>query len=839
MWLRYPDSQMTIDRWRSAFLFVLSLATALPLWAAESNDLLEVVEARDFRRPTSSPIISDGKVIFSQYAANGKNEEIVFIDPADNSSETLPTGALDARFVAADDRFVIYTSKGTVAQPLVVQSRSSGQRLATISLRSGVVWGQILGNQLLVIQGRTRDVTTGEFTTPALVLSLPDLQIIRQATIAVGVQFQRWKDKIVMVGDQLYLYDLELNQLAIARLPERDPNSPRGCTPGPLRIYEDLAIVGVNCGQIAVYDLTPLRLARVLPGFSSFLSFDVIDGVLFVTDSDISSKSGIRAYELATGRELARFPVITEFLAARNGRLVGIKPDGSLKPAAVTIYKPDIDRIRSGNAREAGVINACQADQSTGNQVRNIYVAIDQCEAAGIRSYLGAEGNSPAISNSVRNYGMWLAKSLSRYNEAPSILERLDRTQAIEDLLSLARSKARYLDARREDGGLTGPASAAVGTRETLRSEAPRPTLTDAASRGIRKQPLGFGVFPYVIRFADDFVYIARRNCGGNDGDVNLDVLDRRSLQLIKSIDVVPCDEQYEDSISSIRTLPGYVVLGLEHKYKDERDNIAVVDLRTREVIARSYINANVVSLAEFGERLIDCGIGTGGMPTRLDPTTATLVAASMEEAEACKAGTAVYGTGTGYDRNTNAKGRPFLSTPRYGVYETYESASFRSFRFSPLADGVSDIFFPPRRYIHAVGVPEKDQMVVSFNVESAMRFVRFDLGARIEEVLFEVVPTDAYVIPIAWRDYLLVAMGRDLLVYDTAKSLMVRVEKNLVEEGLQPVCSACADVNGIRNMLLDGDRLLVLTLFGENTRVIDLNVYSKSFSEADFFSEH
>jgi hypothetical protein len=78
-----------------------------------------------------------------------------------------------------------------------------------------------------------------------------------------------------------------------------------------------------------------------------------------------------------------------------------------------------------------------------------------------------------------------------------------------------------------------------------------------------------------------------------------------------------------------------------------------------------------------------------------------------------------------------------------------------------------------------------------------------------------------------AWRSYLFVAMGRHLLTYDLEANQVVYFERDFIREG-----------NGIRNLLLDGDRLIVLPLRGENTRVIDLPLYATNFHEADFFAD-
>ena len=78
--------------------------------------------------------------------------------------------------------------------------------------------------------------------------------------------------------------------------------------------------------------------------------------------------------------------------------------------------------------------------------------------------------------------------------------------------------------------------------------------------------------------------------------------------------------------------------------------------------------------------------------------------------------------------------------------------------------------------------------------------------------------------------------MNRDLLVFDLERRLVASYEKDLISEGLEPICASCNDRNGIRELRQDNDRLIVFTLDGANSRVIDLPVYVTRFTGTDFF---
>lgn len=770
----------------------LTLSTICALTASATvhpvsgqDNLLPVVDVREYEHVTTAAQLVGDRVVFSKYAEDGNNEEIISIDPFDGSAESLVAPARGARLIASDERYIIYSTAGTTARPVVVADRATGRRLASVRLRDGIVWGHIRDDRLILIQG-------GRRTGPALIYRLPELELERSTEVIAAQDAQLWGEQIVLLGRQLAVYDLDLNPIAVLDLPPRYPDINAGCTAQPLRIYRNLAIVGSRCYQLAVYDLSTRSLRYVLRGFANYHGFDVIDDLLFVTGNDTTEQL-LRVYDVSSGREITRLSATGQVLAASDGRLLTMKRDGFSTPARVTLYEPALDPIRSETARLARVLEGC-----TPTEPAALHETIDRCESAGVRTYLDALPDSPELTTAVRDYARWLALSYSRFDEAIPILEALDDYSGRSGLLTLARAKAAYLDL----------------------SDAAAPIARAPDVPGVRERALDFGAFSNLIAFDGHRAYVARYAC-----PVTLDVLDRDSFALIERVVVTGCDDDYQDNISSIHLIPGYIVLGLSYRYEDVRPNVAVVATDSLKLLANEHIAAEPESLRAWNGRLLRCATRPGEPHTRFDPLTARLVEAASDEAIACLNGDVVRGRVTAFRGTAREQSLPLFSTPRYRVYDGSAGWPTRSYRFVAAGNDEARVETTGRPYIHVLGVPNRDAVVLSYARGREWIYLRFDVDTQTETTLLHTNRVaDAMA---AWRSYLFVAMGRHLLTYDLEANQVVYFERDFIREG-----------NGIRNLLLDGDRLIVLPLRGENTRVIDLPLYATNFHEADFFAD-
>jgi hypothetical protein len=126
--------------------------------------------------------------------------------------------------------------------------------------------------------------------------------------------------------------------------------------------------------------------------------------------------------------------------------------------------------------------------------------------------------------------------------------------------------------------------------------------------------------------------------------------------------------------------------------------------------------------------------------------------------------------------------------------------------------------------------VTGRDALVMSYANGPYQRFMLYEMAARKESTLFELKPAGRPITSTVHGDFLFVALGRDLLVYDLARHMTVKYEKDFLE-------ARAGGYNGIKRFLVDTGRLIAPTLDNANSRVIDLDVYLAQLPAKDFFA--
>jgi hypothetical protein len=756
--------------------------------------------------------INAGHAVFSHYGQSGHSHNIVAVNIADGSARNLAEGVRGGKFVAEDARYLVYSSEGGSANPLVVFDKRANKRVARIRLGSPISWGYITGGRLILAQSGMW--SNGKATM--LVYSLPGLKLERSAEITGGDDTTLWGDKIVSVGHQLGLYDLDLRKIAAIDLPKSDPNLHSNCSGGPLLISGNRAVVGANCAQLAVVDLPSVRIERIIPVASYSQSFAIAEGLLFTVDA-AGEAPDVRVIELSSGRELARIGIDAIFLAMQGKSLLAMKYKDSLTPVRFTLYEVDLAQMRSETARIARALGGCRAAEQMLEQQGHLHAALEACEKAGIRGYIESADLSPDLRKAVEKYARWLTLSLSRYAEGAAILERLqsaDPDPGIEWQIAMAKRKSMYLD---------------LPPEKALPSSAPAP-------KGVTRVPIDFGTFPNLMQFERDRLHIARWDCsdGGSSG-VTLDVLDRQTFRAIKRVVIAGCDDEQQDSISAIGVVPGYIVLGLGYRYEEPgRPTVAVVDERTLEVVKKNFVKQEIDGLRQWKGRLLACASIVDQPHHRFDPVSARFVAAMEDEARACANGDPVRLT-AGWVSPTISDGEPVAETLQYRAFAAVKGPLYTyaithkgtgATRAVRLADG---------QYAQALAVPGRDSLVLRYASGQRTRFAYYDIETQADTVLFELNPLNRPVAATVWTRYLFVSLGRDLLVYDLERRMLVGYEKELIREGFLNN-GADMDRDGIVQLVLDDGRLLALTFDGSNSRVIDLPAYTAGLPARDFF---
>lgn len=771
------------------------------------------IQSTEFKHFDGQVRVDAGRVVFSHYDQSGNSYNIVAVNIADGSTRNLAEGVRGGRFVAEDARYLVYSSEGANANPLVVFDKRANKRAATVRLRSPISWGHITGDRLLLAQSGWSHNSKATI----LVYRLPDLKLERSTEITGGNDTALWSDKIVSIGYRLGIYDLDLREIAIVDMPKPNPDLHSNCGGGPLRISGDKAVVGANCAQLAVVDLPSTRIERIIPMASFFQSFAIAEGLLFTVDPD-GKAPDVRVIELSSGRELARIGIDASFLAMHGKSLLAMKRKDFSTPVRFTLYEVDFASLRSEASHIARAVSGCRAAEQTLEKQNDLHAALEACEKAGISGYIEETNLSPELREVVEKYARWLTLSLSRYSEGATILARLERANPaprIESQIAMAKRKAMYLD---------------LPHKEAPPSSAPAP-------KGATRVPIDFGAFPEMTQFEGDRLYIARWACGGiGSPGVTLDVLDRKTFRAVKRVVIADCDDNQQDSITAIGVVPDYIVLGLAYRYEEAgRPTVAVVDARTLEVAQKGFVKQEIAGLGKWKGRLLACASASDQSHHRFDPSSARFVAATEDEARACANGDPVPLTARETSVSASDDGVPAAETPHYRAFAVMKWP-LSTYRITHKETGATRaVKLAQRQYAQALAVPDRDALVLHYASGQHTRFAYYDIETQTDTVLFELNSLTRPVAATVWTSYLFVSLGRDLLVYDLERRMLVRYEKELIREGFLNNCCG-VDRDGIVRLVLDEGRLLILTFDGSNSRVIDLPAYTAGLPVRDFF---
>jgi hypothetical protein len=772
--------------------------------AAATDDRRMTVASTGTVNRTNETQVVGGLVFHTQYSADGNNQDILQIDPATGQVITLVASASTTRFVAADERYVVHMGSGSVARPLVLVDRRSGATHRSVRLRDGVLAARIVENLLLVFQSRE-----------AIVFELPGLQIRRKVPFSragsrgLPRHIQSWGERFVAAGSELTVLDSELNVLLSVPVVGGPIRNNSSCEVFNLRVAKSLALVDPGCGLIRAYDLVTGTVRYEIDVGGVGPAFDVVDDVLFVADKPTDPRHRIRMFDLDTGRSLGRVSGAANLLVSRGHRLLALEDGlGYSEPTRLTAYVPDSQAIRDNTARRERLIQGC--GDLAAEVARNPYGAIEACEAAGIADYLDESAVSPEVGAILERYAYWLAQTLSRYAEAIPILDKLEPKPPHAGVRATVRRKHEYL----------GPVSYGKGVRPE--------------QSGVVKISLPFLSGDLTLLGAR--AYVSEWRCGSmvskDPAGALLKVYDRTSMMLLKSVNVLPCDDEYQDSISSVAEVPGYLVLGLEYRYEELRPNVAVVKSSDTSLVGVIALPGGVESLSAWRGNVLQCG--GPGEAMRLDLTTARLVDAKADEREACS-------NNDGDLRQLGRAGQDLsdsvIRTPHFTVASMPGRFDSPAFTVKSIQGGTDSYNVKFRSYGTWMPLSERDVVIVVERVDDYLRLSGVDLATRQFSILVEVKGPASWLLTQVWQHYLLMARGRDLMVYDIDRGHVIGYEKDLMSSGSEPVCSACNDGNRIAGLVLDGPRLIVRTLEGENSRLIDLPTFVASLGDRDLFA--
>ncbi|HEX5055405.1 MAG TPA: hypothetical protein VFX02_02800 [Gammaproteobacteria bacterium] len=792
-------------------LCVLVLAMPFPAWAGD----VRVIKSFEYKGLDGPLRVQDGLVVLSQADSSGNTHNALLLDPANGDARRVVESVPGARFVAEDDRYVVYSFLDSAGNRLAVRGKGGKEPLSSLEFKRPVQWGHIDGDRLIV----TLSVPPYTAETTAQVYSLPSLQLEKSVAIAGGSDTALWENKIVSVGLHLGIYSFDLDRIATVDMPLRDPGR-QACNGGSLRITGDKAVVATDCGRLLVVDLPSARIERMIQAGTVLPSFDVSEGVIFAAVPDSAARE-VRAIDLASGIELARLPIDTDFMAMRGNRMLGMKkPERFGDPARFTLYALDTATIKSETARLARLQEGCGAAQRALDRDGDLYAAIEACEESGIRGFIQSPQLAPEARKVIGVYAIWLARSLSRYDAGSALLERLISEQADDSYaaeLANARRKATYLDPPDKQQNAL-PAAGAAPAAGAMKDPP-----------GVMSVPVDFGGYSNPVAFEGDRIYIGRWLCNGQQRGyrgVVLDVFDRKSFQLARRVDIAACDFAYQDTIDSITAVPGYVVLGMNFRMsRQKRPDVVVLDDQSLAVKASDYITPGVAQLRRWHDTLLACGADF--KRGRFDPETARIVDASPAETAACEKG----GPELRSSIMANSALMPVVETAHFRAEYVQGGQEF-SYRIASLKNAAKTVAtLKPRPYTELSPVTGRDALVMSYEEGPYRRFMLYEMAARKESALFELKTAGRLVTSTVQDDFLFVALGRDLMVYDLARRMTVKYEKDFLK------APASGGRNGIVRFIFDEGRLIAPTLDGSGSRVIDLDAYLAELPGRDFFA--
>jgi hypothetical protein len=747
-----------------------------------------------------------GDILFAGAGDSPMGHDIVSIDLTSGRKRVLARAISDARFMARDERFIVIAQREKASTRLILLSSSSGERLANATLENDIEWAGILGDRLIIVQ---QDSRQGGAT--AIAMNMPGLERLKAVAVSRIAGGAVWKDNLILLGKSLEYFDRDLESRAIVDIPPTPPLRGHSCNDGPLRAEGDRAVVVRGCGYIHVFDLEARRHLFVIPRYADSYGLDVAQGLIFTTPAYWQmSGSGGRVFDLHTGRELATFPFAGEALFAFGSGLAALSAESSQRPQ-LTLYRYDAAALRDGRWQIAHATAECAA---AGELAANgdFSAAADRCEAAGIGSVPREAWRRPPLAPYAREYAHWLSLALDRGHEALAALDSVrgpERDDEVAGWREEARLKQILLDRNSKL-----PVTAAPR----------RGSFSAVFSRGSQYYtstpiPIRFGMYPNVLHFDGDRIYLARWGCEGSntrctDDKHYLDVLDQATFQLLRSVEIEGL-ESVDNYVSSVAARGNLIFVTAEYRFGDEsRANVFAYDSETLERRASGMLPDGRRLVVREG-KLLACACGTEGGQSCLNLNPETLES-SEEPSWSC------LGTGDHSQVVRAPVGTAALATPNYFVSPLPHHRRNNGFEFS-VRDAATPA--PPTPMLMTgtlrsmlFPVPEADRVVTLRYYDDRVRLELFDIPSGRFSTLENFENNYAHVAIVADPRRVYVGRGHDLMVYNQSTLRLERYVRDFIPNDGNP--------DGILRMLIAGHRLVVLTNAGKSSRVIDLRQF-------------
>lgn len=806
---------------RVCALVILALPPAAARAEPPTLPLGAVATFTEFN-PVDYPITPyDGRLYFSQPDEPGNSFDIIALDMADQSAEFIVRHRAGGQFIAQSDQFLVISEKERGSSALVVTDRRSGERVKPakpLRLQHGISWARIRGNRLIAIQGNW--LANGFASkAAAVILELPGLKVIRSVEIVGGNDAQSWDGKILTLGTDLAAYDDNFDELFRIVLPRRKIGEGGSCAAtGPLRVYGSKAVIVANCGELLIYDLPTRKLERTIPAHAVAYAVAVTDGLIFTTpSSEGRQRDRTHVHDLYTGRELAVLPVRATDLFGKGNRLLVVEREFA-KPTTMTLYSIDSEILRNGRWRIERLLKECQQAENLLETSGDLYGAIEKCHAAGIESMVEEAKHNRAILSALTKYSLWLSRTFDRSRDAKQLLEalrKITQNREINRALAEVRLKSRVLE---------GNELGLVSTDE-LQTDFARALDTGSHLRGATTKDVEFGAFPNLFHFSGDRVYVGRFGCRGcPEEGASIGVLDRNSFEQLASIAIAAEDHDFQDNITAIASDKNQVYASITFRQAQKgRPNFVVIDKSSLKILKKTQINAPSTLIVDRGP-LLACNCSSTAEQNCKSINPATTEVAAQADLVCVNSGSSEVNAIARLHGQTEGSHRFLALTRDYLVgratgatdapYVVYSRAPGGRPRPLPLAPQVS-LDWP-------ISISD-NTILISENVRKGQLIKLVNIPDGTTRTLFGLPTSQTRIpVPLLHHQTLLVGLGRDLLIFDVKNNRLQRYIKNFIPAVFKDNGFGL-DTHRIARLMIDRDRLIALTFYGQNSRIVPL----------------
>ena len=265
-------------------------------------------------------IEKNGKYIFNEIR-NQSHSKITEFNPTDLIFNTLFESNNEFSYIAHNSKYLILSDHNfSSTTPIVVLDRESGKELARKNIQNSFVWGGIIGEKLIGIQ-----------YNEGIIFELPSLEIKkikdteRKAWSPAKKVVQIDNKLIIQTPSSIDIYDLDLNFIRTIELPKKVVINNVFYGPGEMVVHEGLAIVGVNGGNVHIYNLDTGDLEDTFHSIAKFSSYSIYKNLLWV--SPIEARNGERThiYDLETRGLLLTLDIKSDIQIWNEDGLVSIE----------------------------------------------------------------------------------------------------------------------------------------------------------------------------------------------------------------------------------------------------------------------------------------------------------------------------------------------------------------------------------------------------------------------------------------------------------------------------------------------------------------------------------